>query len=132
MLTQIQKLKVSKLWEVCKTCLIGERRSLLIYFWFYPNTQVIDVNELVVRLAVDTSRNVCRRLVTLLAPFYHPKSQTEIVFQRCLRLVIVRLRVKNAFGAVEKLRHPFLPRRTIEWRLGSSTSIFTTVLESSK
>ena len=51
--------------------------------------QVIDMNHLVVRLAVDPSKNVCRRLVILLAPFYNPKSQPEIVLQRCLRLVMV-------------------------------------------
>ena len=67
LLSQIQKLKVSKLWDV------------------------IDVNELVVRLAVDTSKPVCRRLVVLLAPFYHPKSQPEVVLQRCLGLVMVMI-----------------------------------------
>lgn len=64
LLTHVQKLRVSKLWEV------------------------IDVNQLVGRLAMETSKNVCIRLATLLAPFYCPKSTPEIVFQRCLRLII--------------------------------------------
>lgn len=50
---------------------------------------MIEVSHLVARLAMDSSKNVCRRLVALLAPFYYPKATPEIVFQRCLRLVIV-------------------------------------------
>jgi len=47
------------------------------------------MKHLIVRLAVDPSKNVCRRLVVLLAPFYNPKSQPEVVLERCLRLVMV-------------------------------------------
>lgn len=52
--------------------------------------QVIDVNHLIVRLAVDTSKSVIQRLVVLLAPYYHPKDSTpDVIFKRCLSLVIV-------------------------------------------
>lgn len=47
------------------------------------------MSHLIARLAMDSSTIVCRRLVALLTPLYHPKSTPEIVFQRCLRLVIV-------------------------------------------
>ena len=89
LLIQIQTLKINKLWEVFKkkklvTVEIHDNLSFLFFF-----SQIIDVKQLVIRLAVDSSKSVCRRLVMLLAPFYHPKSEPEIVFQRCLRLVIV-------------------------------------------
>nr|CAG4649839.1 EOG090X0IUZ [Scapholeberis mucronata] len=65
MLTKAQKVRIGKLWEV------------------------IDVNHLIVRLAIDTSKTVCRRLVVLLTPFFYPKgSSSEVIFQRCLRLVM--------------------------------------------
>ena len=84
LLIRIQSLRVSKLWEV-----ISDLKNIDHKIYSTLHQQVIDMKHLIVRLAVDASKNVCRRLVVLLAPFYNPKSQPEVVLERCLRLVMV-------------------------------------------
>lgn len=54
--------------------------------------KIVDVEHLLLRLEVETSENVRRNLVTLLAPLYCPDDDSPaVILQACLALVMVNI-----------------------------------------